>query len=109
VTTVTASAADALAELARRWGDTGEAVRELALSALIHPSWSEYPAAAAGAWADYRDALLNADGLETGEICWQQYEPDLNGPDRQETAWLDACGQVDEALSVLLRGPRSTP
>lgn len=105
MTTITASVSDSLADLARRWSDTGEAVRELALSEQIHPSWYGHSGAEADAWADYRNAVLNADGLETGEICWQDYEPDLNGPDRQETAWLDACGQVDGALNVLLRGP----
>jgi hypothetical protein len=104
MTTTTASKSDALATLARTWGDRDSTERAERLSLLVHPSLTGIELA--DAFADYRDALLNAAGLETQEICWQDYEPELTGPGRQEQAWLDACGEVDAALRTLTNGPR---
>ena len=58
-----------------------------------------------------REAIWDADKLESGEMMWDQYEPELAEGlcDRQEQARLIACSQVYDAMSVLLRDPVVTP
>jgi hypothetical protein len=104
MTTATASVSDDLARLAREWDDRDSGERAHRLAFLAHPSLTG--TALSDAFMDYRDALLTADGLETGCIHWSDFEPELTCASRQEQAWLDACGEADAALSILVNGPR---
>lgn len=96
MTAATVSVPGALADLARQWSDTGEAVREAALVSLVHPSLS--PQERSEAWTDYRGAITAADDLETGTTDWRHHAGDW------ETAWLNLCGDVDAALKILMNG-----
>ena len=55
------------------------------------------------AFVKYRDAVLTADGIDSGEIPWQDYAPYTCG-DRKQQAWWDAFGDVDACMRVLLGG-----
>jgi len=59
------------------------------------------------AWGAYREALSRRDGLAAGELGWQTEYPQLaDCPDPQEEAVQQACQDVDEALAVLMWGPK---
>ena len=71
------------------------------------------------AWGAYREALRRRDGLATGELSWVVEYPGLESyvsqffagdggdrPDPQEEAVQQACQDTDEALSVLMWGPK---
>ena len=59
------------------------------------------------AWGAYREALRRRDGLDCGELNWVAEYPGLaDCPDPQEEAVQQACQDTDEALSVLMWGPK---
>ena len=84
--------------------DTPDDAAECAVRTWAHPSLTEGDGAKAWeAFCEYRNALLTADGIESGAIDWREYAPYTCG-DRKEQAWLDACGDADGWLRVLLGG-----
>ena len=93
-------------ELRRLAEDTeiSDFAAEVAVRALAHFSLLKGDGAKAWeAFCEYRNALLTADGIESGAVDWREYAPYTCG-DRKEQAWLDACGEVDGWLRVLLGG-----
>ena len=98
MTTTTATTSDALADLARTWGDRDSTERAERLSLLVHPSLTGI--ALAEAWADYVDAVLRQDDLS---LDWHDY-PDTCAC--QIDVELLVGGWVDEAFSKLTNGPR---
>lgn len=63
------------------------------------------------AMAGLRETIADADALDSGELHWSQYYPELAGVicggDRQHEALLIARSQVADALAVLLHEPAS--
>ena len=98
-----AERAEELRDMAR--SDTTDAAAECAIRTWVHPSLIKDGDAteALEAYRKYRSALQDADGIESGDIPWQDYAPYTYG-DKKEQAWLDACGEVDGHMRVLLRG-----
>lgn len=87
---------EALEYLARHWSETGGAVREVALSALIHPSWEGF--ALAEAWWELMAAVLTEEDFLHGMSDWAGY-----------LSWEGARdalrAQVAAAMSQLIDGP----
>jgi hypothetical protein len=101
MTTTTASKSDALADLARTWGNRNNAQRTERLLSLVHPSWQSVPEVAlTNAWEDFMDAVLR---LEDLNLDWHDY-PDTCAC--QIDVELLVGGWVDEALKKLTDGPR---
>jgi hypothetical protein len=91
---------EALEDLARNWSETGGSVREVALSALVHPSWAGF--ALAEKWADFMEAVLTEEDLLRGMSDWRNYP-----------SWEDARnalrGQAAAAMSQLVNGVGVAP
>jgi hypothetical protein len=95
--------AEAFRDLAQS-SDTPDDAAECAVRAWAHRSLLEGDGSAAwAAFCEYRNALLTADGIETGAIPWREYAP-YTCRDRKEQAWWDALGEVDGHMRVLLGG-----
>lgn len=95
---------EALEDLAVRWDDMPAKVRNRKLKEVTALRGDDMWVA----MTELRETIGDADLLETGEMTWDQFMPELTGGvvvDRQEQAWLIACGQVDDAMTVLLRDP----
>ena len=106
MTTTTASKSDALADLARTWGNRNNAQRTERLLSLVHPSWQSVPEVALMArWADYIDACLRLDDLciNCGAADWRDYKDTCA---TEADVHLMVGGWVDEALKTLTDGPR---
>jgi hypothetical protein len=86
---------EALEDLARNWSDTGGGVREVALSALIHPSWEGF--ALAEKWADFMEAVLTEENFLHGMDDQRDYSS-------REVARAALHGQVAAAMSQLING-----
>ena len=55
-------------------------------------------------WEEYVERCRIRDGLGTGAVSWQEYEPDLTCGDRQETAFQMAAADADEARAAIQFG-----
>ena len=79
---------------------------ECTLRTLLHSSLFEGGDATAwAAFREYRNSLLIATGIETGDIPWQDYAPyTCTYGDRKEQAWWDAVSEADGWMRVLLGG-----
>jgi hypothetical protein len=98
MTTITAPVSDALADLARTWGDRDSTERAERLSLLVHPSLTGI--ALADAFADYMSARLALDDFDHGMSEWRDVHEDWG------SALFSLCGDVDAALKTLTDGPR---
>jgi hypothetical protein len=95
---------EALDDIARRWDDkkgARERARKLKEITGLHGE------ARRVAMQTLIEAIEDADKLESGEMTWDQYEPDLSGQfcDKQEQALIIAWGQVYDAMNEMLRDP----
>lgn len=76
----------------------------MVLACLTHPSLRG--GLRQDAFADYAEAVRVRDGLGTGELDWREEYPELTCADAAEEAFQLACARADEALAVLLHGPK---
>lgn len=96
---------EALEDLAVRWNEMPAPVRNRKLKEVTALRGEDMWVA----MTELRESMHDADAIDSGDLTWDQYYPELTGVicagDRQHEALLIARSQVDDAMTVLLREP----